>query len=62
MIDVTGWGGKTKTYDVTVDLHRLESYGLTLPQVLQALNNGNVNVGGQTVEFGARRQWSAAWA
>src|ERR1700752_1854453 len=29
VIDVTGWGGKTKTYDVTVDLHRLETYGVT---------------------------------
>jgi cobalt-zinc-cadmium resistance protein CzcA len=23
VIDVTGWGGKTKTFDVTVDLHKL---------------------------------------
>ncbi len=51
VIDVTGWGGKTKTYDVTVDLHKLENYGLTLPQVLQALNNSNVNVGGQTIDI-----------
>src|SRR5215469_3369455 len=51
VIDVTGWGGKTKTYDVTVDLHRLEAYGLTLPQVLQALNNSNINVGGQTIDI-----------
>jgi cobalt-zinc-cadmium resistance protein CzcA len=52
VIDVTGWGGKTKTYDVTIDLDRLISYGLTLPQVLQVLNNSNVNVGGQTIEIG----------
>jgi cobalt-zinc-cadmium resistance protein CzcA len=52
VIDVTGWGGKTKTYDVIVDQHRLMSYGLTLPQVLQAINNSNVNVGGQTVNIG----------
>ena len=52
VIDVTGWGGKTKTYDVVVDQHRLMSYGLTLPQVLQAINNSNVNVGGQTVNIG----------
>ena len=52
VIDVTGWGGKTKTYEVTVDLDRLLAYGLTLPQVLQALNNSNINVGGQTVNFG----------
>ncbi|HKD46768.1 MAG TPA: CusA/CzcA family heavy metal efflux RND transporter, partial [Rhizomicrobium sp.] len=51
VIDVTGWGGKTKTYDVTVDLHKLATYGITLPQVLQALNNSNINVGGQTVDI-----------
>src|ERR1700744_5184901 len=54
VIDVTGRGGKTKTYEVTVDLDRLIEYGLTLPQVLQVLNNSNINVGGQTVNFGAQ--------
>ena len=52
VIDVTGWGGKTKAYEVQVDQHRLMSYGLSLPQVLQAINNSNVNVGGQTVNIG----------
>ena len=52
VIDVTGWGGKTKTYDITIDLDKLLAYGLTLPQVLQVLNNSNINVGGQTVNFG----------
>ncbi|HVO48548.1 MAG TPA: CusA/CzcA family heavy metal efflux RND transporter [Steroidobacteraceae bacterium] len=52
VIDVTGWGGKTKTYEITVDQSRLIQYGLSLSQVLQALNNGNVNVGGQTVNIG----------
>jgi cobalt-zinc-cadmium resistance protein CzcA len=52
IIDVTGWGGKTKTYEVTVDLDRLLQYALTVPQVVQALNNSNNNVGGQTVNFG----------
>jgi heavy metal efflux system protein len=52
VVDVNGWGGKTKTYDVSVDLQRLADYGLALPQVLQALNNGNANVGGQTVNIG----------
>ncbi|HWT98813.1 MAG TPA: CusA/CzcA family heavy metal efflux RND transporter, partial [Terriglobales bacterium] len=54
VIDVTGWGGKTKTYDVTVDLNRLQNYGLTLPQVLQVLENSNSNVGGQTINIGAQ--------
>jgi cobalt-zinc-cadmium resistance protein CzcA len=52
VIDVTGWGGKTKTYDVTIDQHRLMQYGLSLAQVLQALNNSNINVGGQTINIG----------
>jgi heavy metal efflux system protein len=52
VIDVTGWGGKTKTYEVTVDQHKLVQNGLSLSQVLQALGNSNVNVGGQTVNIG----------
>ncbi len=52
VIDVTGWGGKTKTYEISVDQRRLVQYGLSLSQVLQALNNSNLNVGGQTVNIG----------
>ncbi|MDR3480526.1 MAG: CusA/CzcA family heavy metal efflux RND transporter [Burkholderiaceae bacterium] len=52
VIDVTGWGGKTKTYDIVIDQHRLASYGLTLPQVLTVVNNSNTNVGGQTINIG----------
>src|ERR1700704_2731151 len=44
VIDVTGWGGKTKTYDITVDLDRLLAYGLTLKQGLAGLTNANTNV------------------
>jgi cobalt-zinc-cadmium resistance protein CzcA len=52
VIDVTGWGGKTKTYDITVDLDKLLAYGLTLKQVLDGLNNANINVGANTVNIG----------
>ncbi|CAN5743114.1 CusA/CzcA family heavy metal efflux RND transporter [soil metagenome] len=52
VIDVTGWGGKTKTYDITIDLDRLLAYGLTLKQVLDGLNNANINVGANTVNIG----------
>jgi cobalt-zinc-cadmium resistance protein CzcA len=54
VIDVTGWGGKTKTYDIAIDQRKLLGYGLSVPQVLQALGNANINVGGQTVNFGAQ--------
>ena len=52
VIDITGWGGRTKTYDVTIDLAKLQAYNLTLTQVLQVLNNSNINVGGQMLNIG----------
>ncbi|MBV8150645.1 MAG: efflux RND transporter permease subunit, partial [Candidatus Eremiobacteraeota bacterium] len=52
VIDVTGWGGKTKTYEIVVDNAKLLASGVTLAQVLQAIGNSNINVGGQTVNFG----------
>ncbi len=54
VIDVTGWGGKTKTYELQVDFNKLVANGLTLPQVLQAVANANINVGGNTVNIGAQ--------
>lgn len=52
VIDVTGWGGKSKTYELQVDNNKLVANGLTLPQLLQAVSNSNVNVGGNTVDIG----------
>lgn len=52
VIDVTGWGGKSKTYELEVDNNKLVANGLTLPQLLQAVSNSNVNVGGNTVDIG----------
>ncbi len=54
VVDVTGWGGKTKTYELQVDFNKLVANGLTLPQVLQAVSNANINVGGNTVNIGAQ--------
>src|SRR6478736_3547498 len=54
VVDVIGWGGKTKTFELEVDFNKLIAYGLTLPQLLQALNNSNINVGGNTVNIGSQ--------
>jgi len=54
VIDVTGWGGKTKIFELQVDVNKLMAYGLTLPQVLQTLNNSNINVGGNTFNIGSQ--------
>jgi heavy metal efflux system protein len=54
VIDVTGWGGKTKTFELQVDFNKLIANGLTLPQMLQAVGNANINVGGNTVDIGSQ--------
>ena len=52
VVQVVTWGGTTKTYDVEIDLHKLDAYGVTMPQILTALGNANVNVGGRTINVG----------
>jgi cobalt-zinc-cadmium resistance protein CzcA len=52
VIDVTSFGGLTKQYHVDVDPYRLKGQGVTLPALTQALQNGNVNVGGNTLALG----------
>ena len=52
VVQVNTWGGTTKEYDVEVDLHKLDAYNITLPQVVSAIGNANVNVGGRTLNIG----------
>src|SRR5258708_371437 len=52
VIQVVTCGGTTKEYEVEVDLHKLDAYNVTLPQVLAAIGNANSNVGGRTISFG----------
>ncbi len=52
VIDVTGWGGKTKAYEVDVDRSKLSAFNVSLSQLITALNNANGNVGGQTLNIG----------
>ncbi len=54
VIDVTGWGGKLRTYDVVIDNDRLAAQGVSVGQVLAALGKSDGNVGGQTINFGAQ--------
>jgi cobalt-zinc-cadmium resistance protein CzcA len=51
-VQVNTWGGTTKEYDVEVDLHKLDAYNVTLPQVISAIGNANINVGGRTINVG----------
>jgi len=52
VVAVNSWGGTTKQYDVDVDLHKLDAYNLTLPQIITALGNANINVGGREITVG----------
>ncbi|KQP33896.1 cytochrome C peroxidase [Methylobacterium sp. Leaf104] len=52
VVDVTAFGGRTKEYEIAVDLNRLQAQGLTLVQLVTALNNSSINVGGQTLNVG----------
>jgi cobalt-zinc-cadmium resistance protein CzcA len=52
VVQVVAWGGTTKDYEVEVDLHKLDAYNVTLPQIISAIGNANVNVGGRTINFG----------
>ena len=53
VVDVVGFGGPTKQYQVQVDPVKLKSYNLSLQQVFTALANGNRNAGGSYVEHGS---------
>ena len=50
--DVLVLGGKTKEYQAEIDLNRMMSYGVTLPQIMNAISAGNSNVGGRTIAMG----------
>ncbi|CAO4165711.1 Cation efflux system protein [Methylorubrum populi] len=52
VVDVTAFGGKAKEYEIAVDLNRLQGLGMTLVQLVTALNNASINVGGQTLNVG----------
>jgi cobalt-zinc-cadmium resistance protein CzcA len=54
VIDVTGWGGKLRAYDVVIDSDRLAAHGVTVAQVLASLAKSDGNVGGQTINFGSQ--------
>jgi heavy metal efflux system protein len=52
IVQVNSWGGPTKQFEVEVDPRKLEAYHLTLAQILSALGNANLNVGGREIRVG----------
>jgi cobalt-zinc-cadmium resistance protein CzcA len=52
IVAVNSWGGPTKEFEVELDPQKLETYNVTVPQVLTALGNANINVGGREIRLG----------
>ncbi len=52
IVAVNSWGGPTKEFEVEVDPRKLEAYNLTVPQLLTALGNANINVGAREIRIG----------
>ena len=49
---VNSWGGPTKEFQVDVNPHKVEAYNVSVPQILTALGNANINVGGREIRIG----------
>jgi len=56
VIEVNSFGGREKQYEVQADPARLLSHGLSLHQILEALERNNVNAGGAYLERGGEQQ------
>jgi cobalt-zinc-cadmium resistance protein CzcA len=52
IVAVNSWGGPTKEFQIEVDPGKLEAYSITVPQLLNAVGNANVNVGGREIRIG----------
>ncbi|SIO67813.1 cobalt-zinc-cadmium resistance protein CzcA [Bradyrhizobium erythrophlei] len=52
VVQVNTWGGTTKEFEVEADLNKLDAYNVTLSQLISAIGNANVNVGGRTLNVG----------
>ena len=46
VVEVNSFGGELRTFQVTIDPHKLRSYGISLGTVFEALELNNRNVGG----------------
>jgi heavy metal efflux system protein len=52
VVQINSWGGTTKQFNVEADTQKLEAYNITVPQLIAALANSNINVGGREITIG----------
>ncbi len=54
VIDVTGFGGTVKQYQILVDPQMLAQYEVTMQQVEDAIQGSNANIGGDVLMLGSQ--------
>ena len=52
--EIAGIGGFQKQYQVTIDPNRLQNYGLSLMEMVEAIRHSNNEVGGRLIEWTGR--------
>ena len=52
VVQINSWGGTTKQFNVDADLQKLEAYNITVPQLVTAIGNANINVGAREITIG----------
>lgn len=52
VVQVNSFGGTTREFHVEADLEKLEAYSVTVPQLIAAIGNANINVGGREILVG----------
>ncbi|RFC55305.1 efflux RND transporter permease subunit [Brumimicrobium aurantiacum] len=52
--NVVSFGGEEKIYEIKINPHQLESYGLSPLDVHEAVGKTNINVGGDVIERGSQ--------
>lgn len=50
--DVSNYGGITTQYQIEIDPHKLEQYGISLADVVEKVEKNNVNAGGSMISHG----------
>lgn len=50
VIEVSGWGGHLKQYEVAVNPDKLNAMDVTIAEIFEALSNNNQNTGGSYIE------------
>src|SRR5207253_10270738 len=50
--DVVVLCGKTKEFQAEIELARMRAFGVSIPQIINAISTNDANVGGRTIAMG----------